>query len=96
MPHLHLPAEHSEADIVLAANLAELVGSDDLFVAWTHDSGAGAIPEIDAFVRDEPRRGLATLLMDIAAGVAAFWHSLLRSPVAAQPTPGQRAPDATV
>ena len=27
MPHLHLPIDHTEADLVLAANLAEIVGS---------------------------------------------------------------------
>ena len=44
MPHLHLPTDHTDADLVLAANLAEVVGSEDLYVAWTHESGAGAFP----------------------------------------------------
>ena len=44
MPHLHLPLDHTDADLVLAANLAEIVGSEDLYVAWSHESGAGAVP----------------------------------------------------
>ena len=48
MPHLHLPVDHTDADLVLAANLAEIVGSEDLYVAWSHESGPGAIPEVEA------------------------------------------------
>ena len=48
MPHLHLPVDHTEADIVLAVNLADIVGSEDLYVAWSHESGPGAIPEVEA------------------------------------------------
>ena len=44
MPHLHLPIDHTDADLVLAANLAEIVGSEDLYVAWSHETGAGAFP----------------------------------------------------
>ena len=53
MPHLHLPIDHTDADLVLAANLAEIVGSEDLYVAWTHEAGAGAVPEVEAEVREE-------------------------------------------
>jgi hypothetical protein len=97
MPHLHLPADHSEADLVLAANLAELVGSDDLFVTWTHHGGPGAVPEIEALLRDERPSPLASLITSVVTGVTAFWHSLLHSPVAAQPAPSRRpARDAAV
>ena len=48
MPHLHLPIDHTDADLVLAANLAEIVGSEDLYVAWSYETGPGAIPEIEA------------------------------------------------
>ena len=37
MPHLHLPIEHTDADLVLAANLAEIVGSEDLYVGLDAD-----------------------------------------------------------
>jgi hypothetical protein len=92
MPHLHLPAEHTDADLVLAANLADVVGSDDLFVTWTYEGGPGAIPEIEALVREERTPVLASLFAGVIAGAAAFWHSLMHSPVAAQPA--QSAPAA--
>jgi len=53
MPYLHLPVDHTDADLVLAANLAEVVGSEDLYIAWSHETGAGAIPEIDAVLVHE-------------------------------------------
>ena len=53
MPHLHLPIDHTDADLVLAANLAEIVGSEDLYVAWSHESGPGAIPEVEAVMREQ-------------------------------------------
>ena len=53
MPHLHLPIDHTDADLVLAANLAEIVGSEDLYVAWSHETGPGAIPEVEAVLREE-------------------------------------------
>ena len=39
MPHLYLPSEHTDADLVLAADVAAAVSSSDLYVAWTHDAG---------------------------------------------------------
>jgi hypothetical protein len=97
MPHLHLPADHSDADLVLAASLAELVGSDDLFVTWTHRGGPGAVPEVEALLREARPGVLASLMTGVVAGVTAFWHSLLHAPVGAQPAPSQRAPrDAAV
>ena len=56
MPHLHLPVEHTDADLVLAANLAEIVGSEDLYVAWCHETGPGAVPEVEAEVREPHAR----------------------------------------
>ena len=58
MPHLYLPTDHTDADLVLAADVAAAVSSADLYVTWTLESGAGA-PEIEAVVREErpaPRR----------------------------------------
>ena len=78
MPHLHLPIDHTDADLVLAANVAEVVGSADLYVAWSHESGPGAVPEIEAIVREErPPKPFAEVLLSIAAGIVALWHSLL-------------------
>jgi hypothetical protein len=77
MPHLHLPIDHTDADLVLAANVAELVGSADLYVAWSHESGAGAVPEVEAVVREErPVSTFAELMASIAAAIVALWHAL--------------------
>jgi hypothetical protein len=78
MPHLHLPIDHTEADLVLAANLAEIVGSEDLYVAWSHEAGAGAIPEVEAVVRTE--RELSPF-GGFMAGVIGFWRSFFARPV---------------
>ena len=52
MPHLYLPSEHTDADLVLAADVAAAVSSADLYVTWTLDAGQGA-PEVEAVVREE-------------------------------------------
>jgi hypothetical protein len=90
MPHLHLPTDHTDADLVLAANLAEIVGSEDLYVAWSHESGAGAVPEVDAVLVESDRPSLVAELVGV---VVAFWRALLRRPAraAAAPSPAGRA-----
>ena len=77
MPHLHMPIDHTDADLVLAANVADVVGSADLYVAWSHEAGAGAVPEVEAVVREE--RPVSTL-GSFFAGIAAFWHAITRRP----------------
>ena len=73
MPHLHLPTDHTDADLILAANLADVVGSEDLYVAWTHDSGAGAVPEVDAVLVEARRAGgFAGIVALVGSGFAAF------------------------
>ena len=80
MPHLHLPTDHTDADLVLAANLADVVGSEDLYVAWSQETGAG-VPEIEAYVSDEPPASpFAELLVSLAAGVVAFWRAVTGRP----------------
>jgi hypothetical protein len=78
MPHLHLPIDHTDADLVLAANLAEIVGSEDLYVAWTHESGPGAIPEVEAVMVEET--AAAGFFVAVSAGFVAFWRALLGKP----------------
>src|SRR5918997_5410276 len=75
MPHLHLPTDHTEEDLVLAANVAEVVGSADLYVAWSHGGGAGAVPEVYALMRDErtPKP-----LGRLRAGIAALLRAIFR------------------
>jgi hypothetical protein len=85
MPHLHLPADHSDADLVLAANVAAIVGSEDLYVGWTHDTGAGAVPEVRAVLREERPSPLAVLMGALLAGVRTVWYGLTQSPLPATP-----------
>jgi hypothetical protein len=81
MPHLHLPIDHTDADLVLAANLAEVVGSADLYVAWSHENGPGAVPEVEAVVREErPAHPFAELLVSLGTSVLALWHALVGRP----------------
>jgi hypothetical protein len=81
MPHLHLPIDHTDADLVLAANLAEIVGSEDLYVAWTHESGPGAVPEVEAVMSEHsPSVGFFAA---VGAGFVAFWRALLGRPAQA-------------
>jgi hypothetical protein len=77
MPHLHLPIDHTEDDLVLAANVAEVVGSEDLYVVWSHEGGAGAVPEVNAVLRDaRPPKPLGRL----RAAVAALLRAIFRRP----------------
>src|SRR4051794_4374248 len=81
MPHLHLPADHTDADIVLAINLAEIVGSEDLYVAWSHESGPGAIPEIEAvLVHDRPLSALSGFFAPLGGGLGGIWRALIGRP----------------
>ena len=81
MPHLHLPSDHTDADLVLAANLAEVVGSEDLYVTWSYESGPGAIPEVEAvLVEQRPLSPLSEFLAALGAGFSGMWRALLGRP----------------
>ena len=41
MAHLHLPVQHSDDDLAIAGALAQVLHSDELYVAWSAESGAG-------------------------------------------------------
>jgi hypothetical protein len=62
MPKLHLPAEHSEGDVVLAGTLAHILSSQDLYVAWSLESGQAApvvpaaLVERERAAEPEPRK----------------------------------------
>ena len=83
MPHLYLPSDHTDADLVLAADVATAVSSADLYVTWTLDSGAGA-PEVEAVLSDsEPEREVnpfAELFVAMMQGVLALWQHLTGPP----------------
>jgi hypothetical protein len=81
MPHLHLPSDHTDADLVLAANVADVVGSEDLYVVWSYETGPGAIPEVDAvLVEQRPLSPLAELAAAFAAGFATLLRALVGRP----------------
>jgi len=94
MPHLHLPTDHTDADLVLAANVADVVGSEELYVAWSHGGGPGAVPEVEAVVRDEPSSvsPFAELFVSVMAGLVACWQALVNRP-ADRPGAAERAGD---
>ena len=81
MPHLHLPAAHSDSDIALAADVATVLGSEDLYVTWSFVEGPGAIPEVEALLRGEPPvHPFAALLGAVAHGAASLWRVLVQGP----------------
>jgi len=51
MAQLYLPAEHTEADLVLAGQIAESIDSAELYVTWTPEHGQSA-PQVSAELRD--------------------------------------------
>jgi hypothetical protein len=87
MSHLYLPTEHTDTDLALASAVAEAIDSNELFVAWTLDSGCVAAPEVRARVlRPEPaaqRGALSEALAEIGAAFKSFFSFFSR---------GQRQP----
>jgi hypothetical protein len=51
MAQLYLPVEHTEADLVLAGQIAESIDSAELYVTWTSGQGHSA-PEVFAELRE--------------------------------------------
>jgi hypothetical protein len=85
MHHLYLPEAHTDADLVLAAVIAQVVDSGELYVTWTESAGQ-APPAVGALVR-EPGSPWAEALGLLVRAVAEVWVSLTRRPGAppAQP-----------
>ena len=50
MPQLYLPAAHTDADLVLASQIAARIDSAELHVAWSPERGQ-VVPEVAAVVR---------------------------------------------
>jgi hypothetical protein len=96
MPHLYLPSDHSDADLVLAADVAAAVSSFDLYVAWTHDAGPGVAPEVEAVVRERHPAAspVGGRLRALVSGVVALWRHLVSPPAprahASAPSGAQR------
>jgi hypothetical protein len=51
MAQLYLPVEHTEADLVLAGQIAESIDSAELYVTWTPGQGHAA-PQVFAELRE--------------------------------------------
>ena len=93
MPQLYLPAEHTEADLVLAGQIAELVDSAELYVAWTPEHGQAA-PEVVAELR-EPAPGLGGTLSLLFQAARELWAALRGrelSPRASRPGTSRSCP----
>ena len=60
MTALHLPVAHTEDDLALAGALAQLLRSEELYVAWSTDGGA-ARPVVDAMLELERAEPQVTL-----------------------------------
>ncbi len=81
MPHLHLPADHTSADLALAADVAAAMESAELYVTWTHADGAGAMPEVEALVRDERTvHPFAAVFVAMMQGLVTLWQTVTRGP----------------
>ena len=84
MSHLYLPSEHTDTDLALASAVAEAIDSNELFVAWTCDSGCVAAPEVRArIMRSEPaahRSPLVEAFAEIGAAFRAFVGFFVRRP----------------
>ena len=97
MSHLYLPSEHNDTDLALASAVAEAIESNELFVAWTHEGGIVAAPEVRPLLRDpdEPvvRNPLAEALIEIAAAFHALVNLLFfrRPALPAETNPTVRA-----
>jgi hypothetical protein len=76
MPHLHLPAEHTDADLVLAGQVAELMESAELYVTWTPTAGLAA-PEVDTLMR-EPVSPWAEALSLLVRAATELWVTFTR------------------
>jgi hypothetical protein len=94
MAQLYLPAEHTEADLVLAGQIAQSIDSAELYVAWTPAHGQ-AVPAVAAELRTLDARWTGTLALVFRA-VRELWTVLRgrdsqRAPLAPAPAGGHAA-----
>jgi hypothetical protein len=95
MSHLYLPTEHTDTDLALASAVAEAIDSNELFVAWTMESGCVAAPEVRARILapQQPQRSpLAEAFTEIGKAFKAVFGFFTRRPrQAADTNPPVRA-----
>lgn len=77
MSHLYLPAEHSDTDLALASAVAEAIDSNELFVAWTCETGVAAPPVVKAFMRQRPEPALRNPFAEALSEIAAAFGALM-------------------
>ena len=96
MPTLHLPAAHTDTDVALAAEIASVVGSHDLYVTWTHGEGPGLPPEVEAIIREEGEPGTISpfgeVIVAMVQGLSALWQAILHPPSTRPALPAPRDP----
>ena len=91
MPQLYLPAEHTDADLILAGLVAQHVDSAELYVVWTPEHGQ-ATPEIAAELREPaPTLGHSLALLFVAVGE--LLKAMFRRIPADQPLPAPAPAD---
>jgi len=91
MSQLYLPAEHTDADLILAGLVAQRVDSAELYVAWTPEHGQ-ASPEVAAMLRD-PAPTLGGTLAALFAALGAIVKALFGRVPADQPLPAPAPAD---
>jgi hypothetical protein len=81
MPTLHLPAAHTDTDVALATEVANVVGSHELYVTWTHGEGPGLPPEIEAVTGEEPEPGTLSpfgeVVVAMVQSLSALWNAIV-------------------
>jgi hypothetical protein len=92
---LHLPAAHTDTDVALAAEIASVVGSHELYVSWTHLEGAGLPPEVEAVVSEgasEPNAvsPFAEVVVAMVQSLVALWHAIVHPPSTRPALPAPR------
>ena len=92
MRSVYLPVEHSEADLVLAGQLADMLESSSLYVTW--GSEGYEQPEVETRVRivdptSPPPQPQPTLLVEVLGTMAAFVAAIFA------PRPAPRAQGGT-
>jgi hypothetical protein len=94
MPTLHLPAAHTDTDVALATEVAHVVGSDELFVTWTHGEGPGLPPEVETLTPDDTQQNaispFAEVVVAMVQGISALWNALVRPPSTRAELPAPR------
>jgi hypothetical protein len=94
MPTLHLPAAHTDTDVALATEVAQVVGSHELYVSWTHGEGPGLPPEVETLTADELHANaispFAEVVVAMVQGLSALWNAFIHPPTTRAELPAPR------